>query len=108
MNKNNKLFNPSHYDYVNNALTFHLIVFEGCYPFSPRLKWTWGEEVTGSCCNLHKATHFLISSTTFIPSSSTSINIATLQVLPPKNKTKFTSVLILPSKAITVYVNTKV
>ena len=46
-----------------------------------------GGEVSGSCCNLHKATHFLISSTTFIPSGSTSINIATLQVLP-KNKNK--------------------
>ncbi len=54
------------------------------------------EEVSGSCCNLHKATHFLISSTTFIPSSSTSVNIATLQVLP-KNKTKFNSVLIANS-----------
>ena len=48
------------------------------------------EEVTGSCCNLHKATHFLISSTTFVPSGSTSINIATLQVLPKKqNKIPF-------------------
>ena len=47
------------------------------------------EEVSGSCCNL-------ISSTTFIPSSSTSVNIATLQVLP-KNKTKFNSVLIANS-----------
>ena len=40
----------------------------------------------------HKATHFLISSTTFIPSSSTSVNIATLQVLPKKqNKIQFCS-----------------
>ena len=43
-------------------------------------------------CNLHKATHFLISSTTFIPSGSTSINIAALQVLPKKqNKIHFCS-----------------
>ena len=56
------------------------------------LKWTRGEEVSGSCCNLHKATHFLISSTTFIPNSSTSVNIATLQVLPKKqNKNHFCS-----------------
>ena len=77
---------------MNSALTFHLIVFEACYPFSAHLKWTRGEEVTGSCCNLHKATHFLISSTTFIPSGGTSINIATLQVLPKKqNKIEFCS-----------------
>ena len=51
-----------------------------------------GGGVSGSCCNLHKATHFLISSTTFIPSGSTSINIATLQVLPKKqNKIHFCS-----------------
>ena len=42
MNKNNKLFNTSHYDYVNSALTFHLIVFEGCYPFSPPFKMDLG------------------------------------------------------------------
>ena len=52
----------------------------------------WEEEVSGSCCNLHKSTHFLISSTTFIPSGSTSVNIATLQVLPKKqNKIQFCS-----------------
>ena len=75
---------------MNSALIFHLLVFEAYYPFSPHLKWMGGGgggEVSGSCCNLHKATHFLISSTTFIPSGSTSINIATLQVLP-KNKNK--------------------
>ena len=55
-----------------------------------------GGQVSGSCCNLHKATHFLISSTTFIPSGSTSINIATLQVLPKKQK-NFNSVLIANS-----------
>ena len=38
------------------------------------------EEVSGSCCNLLKATHFLISSTTSMPSSSTSVNIAILQI----------------------------
>ncbi len=48
--------------------------------------------MSGSCCNLHKATHFLISSTTSMPSSSTSVNIATLQVLPKKqNKNHFCS-----------------
>ena len=54
-----------------------------------------GGQVSGSCCNLHKAIHFLISSTTFIPSGSTSINIATLQVLPKKQN--FNSVLIANS-----------
>ncbi len=42
MNKNNKLFDTSHYDYVNSALTFHLIVFEGCYPFFPPFKMDLG------------------------------------------------------------------
>ena len=53
--------------------------------------------MTGSCCNLHKATHFLISSTTFIPSSSTSINTANLQVLP-KKQNNIATLQVLPKK----------
>ena len=58
--------------------------------------------MSGSCCNLHKATHFLISSTTSMPSSSTSVNIATLQVLPKKqNKNHFCSLSLSLSYACT-------
>ena len=68
---------------MNSDLTFHLLVFEACHPFSPHLQWTGGEgEVSSSCSNLHKATHFLISSTTFIPSGGTSITHTTAYNVP--------------------------
>ena len=82
---------------MNSALTFHLLVFEACYPFSPHLKWTGGggrgPVAVAICTKQHIFS--LVQQHPYLV--VVPLLILLLYKFYPKNKTKFNSVLIANS-----------